>query len=200
MWNLNDYEDVQARKERFKKLYPNGSIISRPTFEDPVNGFITVLTEVRKDASTTWEDGSDLAHGNKAEYPKHLAKFYCEDTTTSSQGRALDLVIPSVTGKKPTKQDMEKTIQVEKPSDPWVTEAKPMPTQVKDDLIQTITDTLGAEEIARCIHGDMVLKEGVKNNKPWRGYICKLSGVGPGEQCPPRWQHLSKTTGKWVFN
>ena len=204
MWNLENYETVEDRLIKFWKENPNGRIETE-LLEQTASRFIVKASVYRNESDEkVWATGLAEETVTARGVNQTSALENCE---TSAIGRALANSGYAAKGKRASREEMGKVvrlqpeeIKIEKPSDPWVTEAKPMPTPIENDVIQTIADTLNAEEIARCIHGDMVLKEGVKNNKPWRGYVCKFSGVGPGEQCPPRWQHLSKTTGKWVFN
>jgi hypothetical protein len=47
-----------------------------------------------------------------------------------------------------------------------------------------------------CNHGEMTLREGVKDGKPYRGYTCKEKGEN---QCSAIWMVKSKTTGEWRF-
>ena len=117
---MENYEDVNSRIERFKQLYPKGSILTFVELFQPENGWVLVRCEVRKDAESIAPDSSDIAFGDRALYPKNISRFFCEDTATSAQGRALNAVIPT-NGKKPTKQDMSKTIKVENPVDVWAT-------------------------------------------------------------------------------
>lgn len=44
-----------------------------------------------------------------------------------------------------------------------------------------------------CDHGMMTLKEGSKDGKPYKGYICSE------KQCAAKWMVMSKTTGEWRF-
>ena len=190
---MANYEDVNSRIERFKKLYPQGSILTFVELFQPENGWILIRCEVRKNADSVAPDASDIAFGDRNLYPKQIARFYCEDVSTSAQGRALNAVIPT-NGKKPTLQDMEKTIQVEKPTDPWATEPKEMPKPLATEMIQAAFSD--AVEVPNCKHGPMRVKEGTKNNRAYHGYICPASG-SITDVCEAIWYQLSPS-GKWI--
>lgn len=192
---MANYEDVNSRIERFKKLYPNGSILTFKEEFQPENGWVLIRCDVRKEAQSNLPDSSDYAFGDRALYPKNIARFYVEDTATSAQGRALNAVIPT-NGKKPTVQDMSKTIQVEDPKDYWVVETKPMPKSMDTAAIAESLNGEIIEEGPSCKHGPMTLKEGTgKTGKPYHGYICNF--IDPGEECKPIWYDLGPS-GKWV--
>lgn len=191
---LSNYEDVNSRIERFKQLYPKGSILTFKEFFEPENGWVLFRCEIRKDAQSTMPDASDFAFGDRNLYPKNIQRFFCEDTATSAQGRALNSVIPT-NGKKPTAQDMAKTIKVEDVNDPWAIVEKPAPTQMPLDQIAA---ELQAEEIPQCKHGAMILKEGNKNNRAFHGYVCRIGNMGSStDACPPIWYDLMPS-GKWA--
>lgn len=203
MWNLSDYETVEERLEKFWKEFKDGRIETE-LVEQSATRFIVRASIYRTQSDDkVWATGLAEETVSTKGVNQTSALENCE---TSAIGRALANAGYAAKGKRASREEMGKvirikaeTIEVEKPSDPWVTEAKPMPTAVNDDLIKAVVENLDGEEIARCAHGDMRLKEGIKNNKPWRGYICSNSG-SITDVCPPRWQHLSKSTGKWVFN
>lgn len=189
---LDNYEDVNSRIKRFRDNVKNHRIITEVVNFQPENGWILVRADI-------WINdvlvASDYAFGDKLTYPNNMQKWYVEDTVTSSVGRALALIMD--VDAKATKQNMarvEKPIKVENPADPWTTVEKPAPKAMDTS---EIIEALGGEELPTCKHGDMLLKEGSKNNRAYHGYICKHAGVGPGDQCKPIWYELSPS-GKWV--
>lgn len=209
-FNLDNYEDVHSRKSRFKAAYPSSRIITKVLSHDPDKGHILVETSLYLAFEDTEPSAVDIAFGERDTYPASMRKFYVEDTSTSSQGRAYDLVLE--TTHKPTRQNMERveqpnkfekkvqnfvkeSVPVEKPSDPWIVEEKPMPVNL-DEALKTLNDGIKPEEIPMCKHGAMQNKQGVgKTNKPYFGYICKAP-QNQG-QCPPIWYELNKS-GQWV--
>lgn len=208
MWNLENYEDVNARIKRFRATYPLAKINTMVVSLDAINGDVLVKCTIWKEPHCNdcncEPDATDWAFGDRETYPKNMQKWYVEDTVTSAVGRAIALLLD--VNHKATKQNMARveTIQVENPVDPWVSDPKPMPIEAKEsfvDVVQGIVDS--AEVIPNCDeHGKpMKLREGVKNNRAFRGYICDVYEGHPMDKtCKPKWQHISKSTGKWVFN
>jgi hypothetical protein len=81
--------------------------------------------------------------------------------------------------------------------DPW---AKPIWeegfTTAKSAVTQ-VAEQLGGELVAEspiCKHGHMLLKEGDKNGKPYRGHVCPEKVKA--NQCPAVWYVLT-SEGKW---
>ena len=212
MYNLEDYEDVQSRVERFKKLHPMGRIVTDVIQFDAEKGFVLVAAQVYREHEDTLPSGVDYAFGSRDTYNQNMRKFYVEDTVSSAIGRALALVLPD-TNKKPTKQDMAKvervenkanppkaeTISVENPTDPWTVVEKPM-SPAASDAIALVRETLGASEVIppadNCACGrPMVWYQGVsKAGKPWAHYRC--SNV-PHRRCQdPHWYSIN-SKGVW---
>lgn len=189
---LQNYEDVQSRVLRFQKLYPEGGIRVFVEKFEPENGWVMIRAEVRKQAQSSFPDGSDIAMGDKQEYQKNLQKFYCEDTATSAIGRALSQVLE--TEKKPTSQDMSKVVRetttIGNPDDVWTTVQKPAPKKME---VSEIAAALDAEEVPVCEHGTMLLKEGNKDNRAYHGYVCVA-----GNKACAKWYDLTPS-GKWVY-
>jgi hypothetical protein len=205
-FNLDNYEDVHSRKSRFKAAFPSSRIITNVLYHDFVAGHILVETRIYLAYEDTEPSAVDIAFGERDTYPASMRKFYVEDTSTSSQGRAYDLVLE--TTHKPTKQNMERAIEpnkwekrvaekvpVEKPSDPWTIEQKPMPVDLDEALTQ-LNDGIKPEEIPMCKHGARVQKQGVgKTNKPFFGYVC--AERERMNQCEPIWYVMDKS-GRWI--
>lgn len=210
-FNLNDYEDVQTRVQRFQKAYPVGRIEVDVINHDAVRGLILVKASVFREHEDTVPAGSDIAFGDRDAYPSHLKKFYCEDTSTSAIGRALALVLETST--KPTKQDMERVespnkfeqrakkivdekVLVENAADPWTIQVKPMPVNLDEALTQ-LNDGVKPVEIHHCKHGEREIKQGVsKYNKPFYGQVCPSRDRA--DQCEAIWYVMDKT-GRWVL-
>ena len=189
-FNLDDYETVADRVQRFKDMYPHGRIVTEIPYLDNSKGEILAKASIYKDETITRvPDGVDFAFGVAATYPQSMKKFYVEDTVTSAVGRALSLVI--IVGQKPTREDMQKVQQheqtknliqetkakmaqtsgeyvpVAKEDDPWtIREAKPAATV--DEAVNMVKDIIGGQtvrDIPRCTkchdHKEMTWKTGV---------------------------------------
>jgi len=210
-FNLDNYEDVHSRKTRFKAAFPSSRIITKVIEHDPVAGFVLVETSLYLAYEDEQPSAVDIAFGERDTYPASMRKFYVEDTSTSSQGRAYDLVLE--TTHKPTRQDMSKVEQpnkfekkvenftrekvpVEKPSDPWTIEQKEMPLPVAD-AVAAINDNVVPEEVPMCKQHNkpMMPRTGNKNGKAWKHYKC--GGNWP-EVCEEIiWMEIDKS-GRWV--
>ena len=201
-FNLADYETVEERLERYWKEHPNGKIL---TFRlpSPDNQYIFKAEIYRNaDDSFPWATGHAEETISQSGVNKTSA---CENSESSSIGRALANAGYAKRGKRPSQSEMGKvvrlsteTIKVEKPDDPWSVVEKPMPSS-SDEIIQAVQQSFATdEEIPYCNHGQMHLKEGDKNGRPQHGYICSYSGTNKSDQCPAIWYQIDKQTGRWA--
>ena len=218
MYNLEDYEDVQSRVERFKKLHPVGRIVTDVIQFDSEKGHVLIAAQIYREYEDTLPTAVDYAFGARDSYNPNMRRFYVEDTVSSAIGRALALVLPD-TNKKPTKQDMvkvgenknqahtpkverleAKSINVENPQDPWTVKEKPMPVEAKD-AVELVKEVLGGTEIkpvapmCKCSN-EMVWREGVsKGGKPWGHFRCPRSWQAKWCQ-EPIWYEIT-SNGTW---
>lgn len=69
-------------------------------------------------------------------------------------------------------------------------------TTADDDMWAT-TDYRKSADVSAdapsCDHGMMTLKQGSKDGKAYKGYVC------PEKQCSAKWMIMSATTGEWRF-
>ena len=187
-FNLQDYEDVQARVQRFQKLHPVGRIETHVEFFDANAGHILVRASIYREHEDTQAAGVDYAFGDRSTFRTNMAQWYVEDTVSSAIGRALALVME--TKQKPTRQNMERveqpnkwekkvenfvkeSIPVEKPSDPWTIEQKEMPLPIAE-AVAAINDNVTPEEVPMCKKHErpMMPRTGNKNGKAWKHYKC----------------------------
>jgi hypothetical protein len=208
---LDDYEDVQDRVTRFKIAFPVGRIVTDIIQFDAEKGHILVAASIYREHEDTLPASVDYAFGNRDTYPLNMRRFYVEDTCSSAIGRALNGVLETI--KKPTKQDMAKVeakmeakaapAQFVNTWDEFIDEPKkkeePVSMEAAAQLIQQELGATPDEPIPHCRHGEMQIKEGNKNGKPWRGAMCSagIKGGMTSEKCPPVWYVVSKSTGKW---
>jgi hypothetical protein len=215
---LDNYEDVAARIKRFWETHPSGRIENNIIEFNAEKGFILVQTQIFKEYEDEKPSAIDYAFGNVATYNVQMKKFFCEDTVTSSIGRAIGLLLG--TDKRPTRQDMEKvetiSTTVAKSTaddyDPWskkhgdvpsyatASEAEQSGIPSLGSSIDEIANQLGGqlvEEKPRCEHGTRVWKTGesAKTGKAWGGYFC--TEKTKATQCDPLWYQLG-STGQWV--
>lgn len=210
-FNLQDYEDVQARVQRFQKLHPVGRIETHVEYFNANDGHILVRAMVFREHEDTLPAGVDYAFGDRSTFRSNMAQWYVEDTVSSSIGRALALVME--TKQKPTRQNMERveqpnkwekkvenfvkeSIPVEKPSDPWTIEQKEMPLPVSE-AVTALNDGMVAETIPTCQKHKqpMIARTGNKNGRAWKNYKC--AGKWPDACDEIVWMEIDKS-GRWI--
>ena len=199
-FNLEDYETVEERLEKFWKGYPDGRIETE-LVEATTTRFIVLARIYRTEA-----DGKHWTSGLAFELISERgvnATSALENAETSAIGRALANAGFATKGKRASRNEMSKVanfervkptpIQVENPQDEWTVKTVEEPKQV--DIAEALGST---ETIPHCKHGQMELKEGTaKTGKPYHGYTCPQGvGVPRSEQCPAIWYELTPS-GKW---
>jgi hypothetical protein len=213
---LDNYEDVAARIKRFWETHPTGRIENHIIEFNAEKGFILVQTQIFKEYEDEKPSAIDYAFGNVATYNVQMKKFFCEDTVTSSIGRAIGLLLG--TDKRPTRQDMEKvetiSTTIAKSTaddyDPWSKKFGEVPSfKTAAEAEQSGIPSLGSsmDEIAKqlggqlvdeapqCSHGHRIWKqahEGAPKN--WGGYFC--TERTKATQCAPAW-YVFSSDGKW---
>ena len=213
---LDNYEDVAARIKRFWETHPSGRIENNIIEFNAEKGFILVQTLIFKEYEDEKPSAIDYAFGNVATYNVQMKKFFCEDSVTSSIGRAIGLLLG--TDKRPTRQDMEKvetiSTTVAKSTaddyDPWskkfgdvpsyktAAEAEKSGIPSLGSSMDEVAKQLGGQLVAeapQCSHGHRIWKqahEGAPKN--WGGYFC--TERTKATQCAPAWYVLA-SDGKW---
>ena len=193
MFNLAEYETIQQRIKRFRDEFPSGRIETSIVQVDLEKGFILVEARVYREHEDTAAAAIDYAYGHQAFYNKNMARWFCEDTTSSAIGRAISLLTP---GEHRSTAETMAQVVTDSPtvldSDPWATvtltaEPAPQPLQVGLDLIQGALGGTITESGAQCSHGRMTWKEGIssKTGNKYKGWVCP-SKEKPN--CPPKWE------------
>ena len=189
---LDDYVSVQDRLKEFINAYPDYRIKTHVLEESltPNCDVYIVKTELyRTEAdAAAWTTGLS-SESKQKQYALELAE-------TGSLGRALNLAgffaKPSGSPKKPiqtTKPQLAEFIKEQRPND-----AEPIVWDVT-----AIAEEFGAEvidEIPICNHGPMILKQGNKEGKEYRGWVC--TERDKSRQCPAKWMKIA-SDGKWAF-
>ncbi len=202
-FNLEDYETVEERLEKFWKEYPDGRIETE-LVEASASRFIVFARIYRTEADPKpWATG--LAFEIISERGVN-ATSALENAETSSLGRALANAGYATKGKRASRTEMTKVankfeqrvaerVPVEKPSDPWTIEQKPMPVDLDEALTQ-LNEGIKPTEIPMCKHGARKELQGVsKYNKPYYGMVCpeRLKE----NQCEAIWYVMDKS-GRWI--
>ena len=187
-----DYVSVQDRLKEFIGAFPDYRIKSHvleESLQPNCDVYIVKVELYRTEAdAAAWTTGLSSESKSK-QYALELAE-------TGALGRALNLAgyfaKPAGTLKKPiqtTKQELAEFIQQQRPNDP-----EPIVWDVSQ-----IAEQLGGEiidEIPLCSGGDgpMVLKQGVKEGKEYRGWVCPTPKSGH----PAKWMRIN-SDGSWSF-
>ena len=182
MFNLQDYETVEERLEKFWKEHPDGRIETE-LLESNGTRFIVLARIFRTEADARyWTSG--LAYENISERGVNSTSAL-ENCETSAIGRALANAGYAAKGKRPSREEMSKaarggfertkptggvtqadarTIKVENPADELEVKDSKMPEPGLTDLLSS---ELGAQEVYTCKHGQMQLMNGIgKTDKP----------------------------------
>ena len=197
---LDNYEDVNARIKRFRAEFPSGRLVAYIESFDIEKGTILVRAEAYREYEDNVPSAIDYAFGNVATYPQNMRKWMVEDTITSSYGRVIGLLTPSLEhSSRPTVQDMQKVETLPADADLWSTKASIEDMSTMASAVLEIGKTLGGEQVAeapRCPHGTMVWAEGTAKatGKPWAAYKC--TERVRSNQCNPVW-HVMTSSGQW---
>jgi len=189
---LDDYVSVQDRLKEFINAYPDYRIkthVLEESLTSACDVYIVKVELYRTEADAcAWTTGLSSESKTK-QYSLELAE-------TGALGRALNLAgyfaKPSGVPKKPiqtTKPELAEFVKEQRPNDP-----EPIVWDVT-----AIAEEFGAEvidEIPICNHGPMILKQGNKEGKEYRGWVC--TERNKSAQCPAKWMKIG-SDGKWAF-
>ena len=193
MFNLEDYETVEERLEKFWKEHPDGRI-DTTLVESTLQRFIVKASIFRTEVDAqAWTTGYAEETVSTRGVNSTSALENCE---TSAIGRALANAGYVTKGKRPSREEMSKVKAAEpKPfaekladkitmpveDDPWSIKAVE-PAGTITDAVALMTEVMGAskidKDIPRCRnchdHKPMDWKTGVsaKTKKPWGKFDC----------------------------
>lgn len=190
MFNLENYEDVNARITRFRQEFPMGRLEAYIEDFDPVNGRILIKALVfRTDEPGELPAAIDYAYESQKTSGVNR-DFWVENAVTSAYGRVIGALTPSTA--RPTRQDMEKAQRLNAP-DPKIPTAAESIAMVKAKLGGRMES-----EAPKCEHGHRLRKEGTspKTGKPYLGYVCPERVKA--KQCEPIWFRQTPDGKDWL--
>jgi hypothetical protein len=213
-FNLDDYEPVEARLEKWHGIYPDGRIETE-ILEHSDTRFIVVCKLFKTEA-----DSKPCASGVASETITDRgvnATSALENCETSAIGRALANAGFAAKNKRPSRTEMDKVNRAEykpKYSAPGSkSAAMEMALHIVEQKSNANSENVApnvwsvGETVAQigevvdvnftCRHGDMVKKEGVAKatGKPYAGYVCTAPKA---DQCDARWAKLT-AAGTWYW-
>jgi predicted metalloendopeptidase len=223
MFNLEDYETVEERLIKFWKDHPDGQIHTK-VLEHTATRFIVEASIYRTEADVRpWTTGlaEETVQGRGVNATSAL-----ENCETSAIGRALANAGYATKGKRASREEMGKVIEINKvkanidevkakmantakeyipvakADDPWtVTSAAPVTTM--EQAVEMVKDALGGTAPEEsCIHGSRIWKTGTsKAGKPWGMWKCVAAITrdipgGDANACDPVWYEIS-ADGTW---
>jgi len=203
-FNLDDYETVEERLEKWWKDNEDGSIqtelINRPNSNPDEFVFVARLYRTTADAipvATGW--------ASEIRTTSSFNKFACELAESSAIGRALANYIYSKKGARPSRTEMERVANYSPPG----TRARAVENVLrasfaedkKEPTVWSVGDAVEAIPLPpkeqECKHGPMILKEGTaKTGRPFFGYVCNAP---KDQQCDARWHKLT-AAGSWYWD
>jgi hypothetical protein len=212
MFNLDDYETVEVRLEKFIKDFPDFRV------ETELVSFQNDRYIVKAWLYRTFADSTPFASGLAEETISSRgvnATSALENCETSAIGRALANAGYASKGKRPSKEEMVKVartklaepkqdyIPVVKEDDPWTIKTVAMPI-TSEQAVNTVKEIIGGttdKDVPRCPHGEMHWAHGMtKANKPWGHFKCMAAATGEMNRCPKGedviWYEISPE-GNW---
>lgn len=215
MFNLEDYETVEVRLEKFIKDFPDFRV------ETELVSFQNDRYIVKAWIYRTFADSTPFSSGLAEETISSRgvnATSALENCETSAIGRALANAGYASKGKRPSKEEMVKVartklaepkqdyIPVMKEDDPWTIKTVPMPI-TSEQAVNTVKEIIGGttdKDIPNCLCGKQrILRTGTaKTGKQWAAWDCPFKAsnyqVGQQKACEPDriWLELN-SLGQW---
>jgi len=219
MYDLSDYQPVEERLTLFWKDHPDGQIHTK-LLDSTASRFIVEASIYRTEADIRpWTTGlaEETVQGRGVNATSAL-----ENCETSAIGRALANAGYATKGKRASREEMGKVIEINKvkasidevkakmaetstqyipvvkENDPWTMQVAP-PVQTLESAVEMVKSSLGGiTPDESCIHGARVWKTGTtKAGKPWGHWKCVAQIMGDAERCDPIWYDIDKESGQW---
>jgi hypothetical protein len=211
-FNLEDYETVESRLEKFWKDYPDGRVATK--IEQASDTRYIVSAELFRTEADAKAYATGLASESVSDRGVNSTSAL-ENCETSAIGRALANAGYAAKGKRASREEMSKVASFKPKYGAPGSKSAAMEmalhivdTQPKDNSNDPVSVAWSiGESVAEigevvsvgftCRHGDMVKKEGIAKatNKPYAGYVCTAPKA---EQCDAKWAKLT-SAGTWYW-
>ena len=195
MFNLEDYETVEVRLEKFIKDFPDFRV------ETELVSFQNDRYIVKAWIYRTFADSTPFSSGLAEETISSRgvnATSALENCETSAIGRALANAGYASKGKRASREEMvkvtkarltesaEKHLTVVNESDPWTIKTVAAPA-TSAEAVATVKEIIGGttdKDVPRCPHGEMHWATGTsKTGKPWGHFKCMNAATGEMNRC-----------------
>jgi hypothetical protein len=215
MFNLQDYETVESRLEKWHDKFPDSRVETE--LIEASNTRFVVFAKLFKTEADPKPCATGLAFETITEKGVNSTSAL-ENCETSAIGRALANAGFAAKGKRASREEMAKVNNAEPNQyEKKLAERRYSPPATKSAAVEDalrasfavenkesdpqqwtvseVVDQIASatpNEPPACDHGH-ILKQGIsKGGKPYYGYVCKA------KQCEPKWAKLT-ANGKWYF-